>query len=373
MKIKFPIIGGVGEAQADTLQAHKCYVDAIKKDKKRGLEETPGKENSNKRGNNLEPSPEPKEGVPVTVQPVEELLTVELILGDSGKVTKIGSKMKEDVRDQVVNCLRKNKDIFAWTPQDLEGIDPGVITHYLNLDPTIRPVKQKKRHFGSEKDRIIQGEVDKLLTVGHIMEIQFPEWLSNVVLVPKPDASQGYHQIMLAPEDHKKDQLHYLGWHILLYGHALRAEERMGHLSKAGGQNISASIRQEYGERSRISNGPKSANERLNNSKRTWRAPSTGETITRGYPISLHILNVPGRQLCAGAGRRGKLRLYFLSYPMGVRTNTPLKQVLGKPEASGRLVKWAIELSEYDISYLPQTTIKAQALADFVFETTGTS
>ncbi|KAL0402352.1 UNVERIFIED_CONTAM: hypothetical protein Slati_4265100 [Sesamum latifolium] len=68
-----------------------------------------------------------------------------------------------------------------------------------------------------------------------------------------------------------------------------------------------------------------------------------------------------------------KLRPYFLSYPVGVRTNTLLKQILGKPEASGRLVKWAIELSEYDISYLPRTTIKAQALADFMSEMTGTT
>ncbi|KAL0373188.1 UNVERIFIED_CONTAM: hypothetical protein Scaly_1000400 [Sesamum calycinum] len=55
------------------------------------------------------------------------------------------------------------------------------------------------------------------------------------------------------------------------------------------------------------------------------------------------------------------------------RTNTPLKQVLDKPEALGRLVKWAIELRKYNISYLPRTTIKAQALADFVFEMTGTT
>ncbi|KAL0409774.1 UNVERIFIED_CONTAM: hypothetical protein Sradi_1911800 [Sesamum radiatum] len=68
-----------------------------------------------------------------------------------------------------------------------------------------------------------------------------------------------------------------------------------------------------------------------------------------------------------------KLHPYFLSYLVGVRTNTPLKQVLGRPEATGRLVKWAIELSEYDISYLPRTTIKAQALADFVSEMTGTT
>ncbi|KAL0414912.1 UNVERIFIED_CONTAM: Transposon Ty3-G Gag-Pol polyprotein [Sesamum radiatum] len=155
--------------------------------------------------------------------------------------------MKEDVREHVVGYLQKNKDIFAWAPQDLEGIDPGVITHHLNLDPAIRPIKQKKRHFGPEKDKIIQREVNKLLRTGHIREIQFQEWLSNVVLVPKlgakwrmcidfrdlnkaspkdyyplpgidqlvdsmsgcellkmMDASQGYHQITLALKDHKR-------------------------------------------------------------------------------------------------------------------------------------------------------------------------
>ncbi|KAL0405116.1 UNVERIFIED_CONTAM: hypothetical protein Slati_3825500 [Sesamum latifolium] len=63
-----------------------------------------------------------------------------------------------------------------------------------------------------------------------------------------------------------------------------------------------------------------------------------------------------------------RLRPYFLSHPVGVKTNTPLKQTLGKPDTSGRLVKCAVELSEYDISYLPRMTIKAQALADFISE-----
>ncbi|KAL0428430.1 UNVERIFIED_CONTAM: hypothetical protein Slati_3017800 [Sesamum latifolium] len=65
-----------------------------------------------------------------------------------------------------------------------------------------------------------------------------------------------------------------------------------------------------------------------------------------------------------------RLRPYFLSYPIGVRTNLPLKQTLGKPDTSWRLVKWAKELSEYDISYLRQAAIKAQALAKFVSEMT---
>ncbi|KAL0420576.1 UNVERIFIED_CONTAM: hypothetical protein Slati_3080500 [Sesamum latifolium] len=66
-----------------------------------------------------------------------------------------------------------------------------------------------------------------------------------------------------------------------------------------------------------------------------------------------------------------KLRPYFLTHPVGVKTNMPLKQILGKPDTSGRLIKWAVELSEYDISYLPRTIIKAQALADFVSEVAG--
>ncbi|KAL0394522.1 UNVERIFIED_CONTAM: hypothetical protein Slati_4418400 [Sesamum latifolium] len=116
MKIKFPVIGGVGEAQADMLQERKCYVATIKRGKNRVLEEASGEENPSKRGKDPTPKPEPKEEDLVTVQPVEELLTVALIPGDPNKTTKAGSKLKEGVREQVVDCLRQNKDIFAWTP-----------------------------------------------------------------------------------------------------------------------------------------------------------------------------------------------------------------------------------------------------------------
>ncbi|KAL0333059.1 UNVERIFIED_CONTAM: hypothetical protein Scaly_2207400 [Sesamum calycinum] len=133
------------------------------KGKKRRLEESPEIEDSNERGKDPVPSPEPDKETPAMVQPVEELLTIELTPGNPKKVTKIGSRMTEDIRNQVVNRFLMNQDIFAWTPHDLEGIDLGVITHHLNLNPSIRPIKQKKRHFRPEKDKIIQGEVNKLL------------------------------------------------------------------------------------------------------------------------------------------------------------------------------------------------------------------
>ncbi|XP_074278665.1 uncharacterized protein LOC141602261 [Silene latifolia] len=61
-----------------------------------------------------------------------------------------------------------------------------------------------------------------------------------------------------------------------------------------------------------------------------------------------------------------KLRPYFESHPIIVKTNLPIKTVLRKPELSGRMVKRSVQLSTYDITFEPRTAIKSQALADFV-------
>ncbi|KAL0449375.1 UNVERIFIED_CONTAM: hypothetical protein Slati_1493900 [Sesamum latifolium] len=66
-----------------------------------------------------------------------------------------------------------------------------------------------------------------------------------------------------------------------------------------------------------------------------------------------------------------KLRPYFQSHKVIVLTNYPLRHVMTTPDAFGRLVKWAVELGEYDIEYQSQTAIKAQVLADFVVEFAG--
>ena len=66
-----------------------------------------------------------------------------------------------------------------------------------------------------------------------------------------------------------------------------------------------------------------------------------------------------------------KLRPYFQAHTIEVPTEYPMKQVLHKPETSERLMKWAIELSEFDIRYKPKTAIKGQILADFVMEFTS--
>jgi hypothetical protein len=51
-----------------------------------------------------------------------------------------------------------------------------------------------------------------------------------------------------------------------------------------------------------------------------------------------------------------------------VLTEYPLKKVLQKPDLSGGLVNWAMELEEFDLEFYPKNTIKAQVLADFIAE-----
>ena len=49
-------------------------------------------------------------------------------------------------------------------------------------------------------------------------------------------------------------------------------------------------------------------------------------------------------------------------------TNLPIQKVLQKPDVAGRMVRWAVELSEFDIQYEPRGSIKGQVYADFVAE-----
>ena len=63
-----------------------------------------------------------------------------------------------------------------------------------------------------------------------------------------------------------------------------------------------------------------------------------------------------------------RLRHYFHSFTVVVMTDLPIQKVLKKPDVAGRMVKWAVELSEFDIRYEPRGPIKGKVFADFVVE-----
>jgi hypothetical protein len=67
-----------------------------------------------------------------------------------------------------------------------------------------------------------------------------------------------------------------------------------------------------------------------------------------------------------------KLSDYFQAHQIEAHTSSTLGEILNNREATGKITKWAIELSMYDIIYKPRTAIKAQTLSNFMAEWTET-
>ena len=63
-----------------------------------------------------------------------------------------------------------------------------------------------------------------------------------------------------------------------------------------------------------------------------------------------------------------KLHPYFQAHPIVVLIDLPLRSTIHKPDLSGRMAWWAIELSEYGIQYKPRLSKKGQVLFDFIAE-----
>ncbi|GKV01868.1 hypothetical protein SLEP1_g14382 [Rubroshorea leprosula] len=172
---------------------------------------------------------------------------------------KIGTKLTEEERAELLKFLRDNQDVFAWTTNEMPGIPAELTIHKLSTDPTKRPVVQKRHLFGPEKQAAIEEEIQKLLQAGFIKRVEYSEWVSNPVLVKKPngkwrmcidftnlneacpkdpyplpnvkklveraaghermsflDASSGYHQVQLLLDDQEKTTF-YAGDAIYCY------------------------------------------------------------------------------------------------------------------------------------------------------------
>ena len=118
-------------------------------------------------------------------EPVEELEEVNLDDAQPERTTRIGTLASWPVRQALMTFLRDNEDVFAWSHEDMLGINPSIIVHKLNMSPSFPPMRQKKRVFSQERDMAIAKEVRKLLEANFIQEVYYPDWLANVIMVKR--------------------------------------------------------------------------------------------------------------------------------------------------------------------------------------------
>ena len=171
-----------------------------------------------------------------------------VVIGDDPKrFFQVGAQIPLLEKEQLVDFLRRNVDVFAWDAYEAPGLDPNFICHHLNVNPSITPKKQPPRRLSKEHVEAVKSEVTKLKQAGAIKEVFYPQWLANTIVVKKKtgkwrvcvdftdlnracpkypfpipridqlvdatvghprmsflDAFQGYHQIPLALDDQDK-------------------------------------------------------------------------------------------------------------------------------------------------------------------------
>nr|XP_025680402.1 uncharacterized protein LOC112782271 [Arachis hypogaea] len=542
----------VATIHGDLHEARQCYNTSLK----------PIKRNNIAQVNSIQPDQprlteiDPRVDFDDRPMPNEDLTKV-LLTKDPMKFTFVGTSTTTEEREALVRFLRENADLFAWTPTDMPGIHPSVITHKLAINSGTRPISQRKRNLGTEKRLACLAEVKKLIAANFIREIRFTTWLANVVMVKKSngkwrmcvdftdlnkacpkdayplpcidnlvdnscgcgslsfmDAYFGYNQILMHRSDQEKTAFitEYRNhcYNVMPFGlkNAGATYQRLMNkvFQNQIGRNIEVYVddmvaktmigKSHIDDLTEIFGQIRRYNMRLNPEKCAFgvrggkflgfiltsrgieanpdkcrailemKSPTTLKEVQRltgrlaalsrflpclalksynffqclkkstkhfewtesceaafqnlkqflskppvlqkpkpNEPLSIYLsitdvaissvlltdtekgqqpiyfvskslqgaeLRYPRLEKLALAlvfsSRR--LRPYFQGHTIIVRTKQPLRQILSKPELAGRLIKWAIELSEFNIQYQPRGSIRSQYLADFVAELT---
>uniref|UniRef100_A0A2N9I6A6 Integrase catalytic domain-containing protein n=1 Tax=Fagus sylvatica TaxID=28930 RepID=A0A2N9I6A6_FAGSY len=475
--VRFPTEHGIGELKGDQATARECYFASL------GPEATHQTMKIDE-GHKL-------------VEPTEELEVIALDDDEPSKTTSIGTKMDRTIREAVISFLKSNLDVFAWTHDDMPGIDPATICHKLNVDPSIRPIKQKRRVFAPDRNQAISDEVEKLLTAGFIREVFYPDWLANVVMVKKANGKWrmcvDFTDLNKAcPKDSfplpRIDQLvrfnrrtpvanlhgrllrnagatyqrlmnkmfhHQIGRNVEVYvdDMLVKTKDERKHLEdlketfetlrryrmklnpnkcvfgvssgkflgfmvsqrgiEANPDKIKAvlemtpprttkEVQSLTGRVAALNRFVSRATDKclpffktlrkafvwtdecqksFEELKRYLTSPPLLSPSQQGEALSLYLAVSPTAVSSALIREDGgtQLPVYYTSKAFqGAEERYPameklaLALAMNKPDAAGRLIQWAVELSEFDIEYHPRQAIKAQALADFIAEFTVT-
>ena len=106
---------------------------------------------------------------------------------DQPREIRIGSSLSPDEKSKLIDMLRSYLDVFSWSYEDMQGLDPTIVQHHLPILPHARPVKQKLRWLHPRWSLQVKEEIQKQLRVGFSSVVEYHEWLANVVPVPKKD------------------------------------------------------------------------------------------------------------------------------------------------------------------------------------------
>ena len=213
-----------------------------------------------------------------------------MLIGSSNRCTYVSSLLTEEERAQLQEVLKVNVDVFSWVHSDMTGMSLANASPKLNVLPSAKPIRQRVHRFHPDHHQIIQAKVDNLLKAGFIREVKYPEWLANMVVVPKKwgkwrvcvdytnlndacpkdsfplpridqiveasvgygmlsflDAFSSYQRIPMYPPNAEKTSFITPPRALLLQRNSIQVKECQGHLPKTVNQDVLATAQENYG------------------------------------------------------------------------------------------------------------------------------
>ncbi|KAK1694005.1 hypothetical protein QYE76_010702 [Lolium multiflorum] len=245
--------------------------------------------------------------------------------------------------------------------------------HSLNVRKDAKPVRQPLRRFAEDRRKIIGEEVTKLLVAGFIVEVTHTEWLANPVMVEKK-------------KDENLEAKLAKVWRMCIDYTNLnkacprdpfplpRIDQADAAFKELKNMLVTAPILASPLEREPMLLYIAATN-RVVSVVVVVEREEEGKTVQRPVYYLSEVLssskqNYPHFQkMTYGVFMAAtKLKHYFEEHPMKVVSEAPISDIMGNKDASGRIAKWAIQLSPYVPVYERRDAIKSQALADFLVD-----
>lgn len=118
---------------------------------------------------------------------VNELTTLNLGTPEEPKEISLAGSLDQTEWEEITEVLRRHEKVFAWSYEDMPGIDREIVEHRIPLLPNARPVKQVRRRMNPKWADQIKTEVEKQIKAGFLEVVTYSDWIANIVPVPKKD------------------------------------------------------------------------------------------------------------------------------------------------------------------------------------------
>ncbi|RVW74208.1 Ribonuclease HI [Vitis vinifera] len=305
---------------------------------------------------------------------IGDIEIVDFGTADQPRELRIGSDLSVDERDILIQLLGAYLDVFAWSYEDMPGLDPSIIQHRLPLLLHAKPVKQKLRRLHPRWSLQVKEAIQKQLSVGFLSMVEYPSGWPMSSMFPKRTARSfdvvlygrifRYSQVLMAPEDMEKTSSLPSGFRLRLNPKKCTFGVTSGKL--LGYMVSERSIEVDPDKIRAILDMPAP---RIEREVRGFlgRLQYISRFIARLTDIlPAHIREDP-RVLAVtpilAPPTPGRPLLLYLSVS-DVALGCMLAQLDDSPALVGRLMRWLVLLTEFDIHYVTQKSIRGSIVTD---------